>query len=166
VTTPARLIIGVIGGDQAPDDALAVAYELGRAIGERGHITLTGGRGGVMREACRGAKDAGGLTLAIVPGEDLSDVNEYVDIPVITGLGFARNTLIARTANALIAVDGHYGTLSEIAFGLIAKTPVIGLDTWQLRDANEIDAPIVRAGSAVEAVATAIRIARVHPQAR
>jgi len=161
---PARLIIGVIGGEEADVGSLRAAFEVGRAIGERGHVTLTGGRGGVMREASRGAKEAGGLTLAILPGEDLSEANPFVDIPVITGMGFTRNAVIARTANALIAVDGHYGTLSEIAFGLVAGTPVIAIGSWRLADGRGVEPPVARAGSAMEAVERAVALARVHPR--
>ncbi|MCH7825560.1 MAG: TIGR00725 family protein, partial [Acidobacteria bacterium] len=145
------MLIGVIGGKEADDDSLALAYAVGREIASRGHVLVCGGRGGVMREACRGAKDGGGLTVGILPGDDLSDANEFVDIPVITGLGFARNTIIARTANALIAVDGHYGTLSEIAFGLTAGRPIVWLRTWELRDGQGREPPIERVSSAAEA---------------
>jgi uncharacterized protein (TIGR00725 family) len=159
-----RLIIGVIGGQDAEGDPLALAYDVGREIGARGHILLCGGRAGVMREACRGAKDGGGTTLAILPGDDLSDANEFVDIPVITGLGFARNTIIARTAHALIAIDGAYGTLSEIAFGLIAGTPVVGLRTWQMQDPRGHEVPVIPVETARDAVDVAESIARVHPR--
>jgi uncharacterized protein (TIGR00725 family) len=167
VTAPApqpRLVIGVIGGNEAREAALRDAYAVGRAIAALGHVTLTGGRGGVMAEASRGAHDAGGLVLAILPGEDLRDANPDIDIPVITGLGHARNAIVARTANALIAIDGQYGTLSEIAFGLIAGTPVIGLGTWEARDGSGAAAPIVPATSAGEAVDLAVAMARVHPR--
>ena len=146
------MIIAVIGGDSPPPEALPPAEAVGRELAQRGHVLICGGRGGVMREACRGAKAAGGLTVAILPGDDLSDANEFIDVPVITGIGFARNTIIARTANALIAIDGGYGTLSEIAFGLIAGTPVVGIGTWEIRDAAGREPPIRRVGTAIEAV--------------
>jgi uncharacterized protein (TIGR00725 family) len=146
------VIIGVIGGELASDGALGLAYEVGRELAARGHVLVCGGRGGVMREVCRGAKDGGGLTVAILPGDDTSDANEYVDVPVVTGIGFARNAIIARTANALIAIEGRYGTLSEIAFAFIAGRPVVGLGTWELRDGAGNEAPIVPAATAREAV--------------
>ncbi len=146
------MLIGVIGGQDAAAEVLTLAYDVGRELAARGHVLVCGGRGGVMREACRGAKAAGGLTVAILPGDDLSDANEFIDVPVITGIGFARNTIIARTANALIAIDGGYGTLSEIAFGLIAGTPVVGIGTWEIRDAAGREPPIRRVGTAIEAV--------------
>ena len=146
------MLIGVIGGQDADSDSLGLAREVGRGIAPRGHVLICGGRCGVMREACRGAREAGGLTVGILPGDDLSDANEFLDIPVITGIGYARNSIVARTANALIAIDGSYGTLSEIAFGLAAGRPVVGLQTWQLRDGAGREPPILRVGTAAEAV--------------
>jgi hypothetical protein len=157
-----RTLIGVIGGQAANEDAARLAYEVGREIGARGLLLVCGGRDGVMREACRGARDAGGLTLAILPGDDLSDANEFIDIPIVTGLGFARNTIIARTCNALIAVHGSYGTLSEIAFALIAGTPVVALGSWTLADGSGGVPPIERATTPAEAVARAVARARPH----
>lgn len=156
----ARLVIGVIGGEQADGASAALAYQVGRELGVRGHTLVCGGRGGVMREACRGAHEAGGLTVGILPGDDTQDANEFLDVPVVTGLGFARNTIIARTAHALVAVGGAYGTLSEIAFGLIAERPVIALGSWELRDGHGREPPVVRASSAVEAVDACERLAR------
>ena len=160
------MIIGVIGGEQADDDASSLAFEVGARIGRSGHMLITGGRGGVMRAACEGAKSTGGTTIAILPGDDLFDANEFVDIPIITGLGFARNTIITRTANALVAIDGMYGTLSEIAFALISGTPVIGLGTWEMRSGHGLEAPVIRASTAAEAVAAALDHARPHPGQR
>lgn len=157
------MIIGVIGGEVADDDACSLAFEVGAGIGRAGHMLISGGRGGVMRAACEGAKSTGGTTIAVLPGDDLTEANEFVDIPIITGLGFARNTIIARTANALIAIDGMYGTLSEIAFAFISGTPVVGLGTWEMRNGQGMEAPLVRASSAAEAVAAALECARPHP---
>jgi uncharacterized protein (TIGR00725 family) len=160
------LLIGVIGGEFADGGALDLAYQVGREIGARGHHLVCGGRGGVMREACRGVRDGGGLAVAVLPGDDLADANEYVDIPILTGIGFARNAIIARTANALIAIDGAYGTLSEIAFGFIAGRPIIGLGTWEMTDGQGVPAPVLRASTAVEAVDLALTHAREHPRER
>ena len=140
-------MIGVIGGSAVDEALYALAQEVGRGIAERGAMLITGGMGGVMEAASRGAKEAGGLVIGILPGSKASDANSWVDIPIVTGMSHARNTLIARTAQALIAVDGSYGTLSEIAFALIFSKPVIGLQTW------EIDPRIhqaIDAGHAVE----------------
>ena len=144
--------ISVIGGHEADEQASRQAFEVGREIGARGHVLICGGRTGVMREACRGAKESGGLTVGILPGEDLGDVNEFVDIPLPTGIGYARNVLVARAGEAVIAIDGSLGTLSEIAFALISNRPVIGLGTWELRDGHGEEAPIERVEDATAAV--------------
>jgi uncharacterized protein (TIGR00725 family) len=144
--------IAVIGGERADGEASRLAFEVGRELGARGHVLICGGRGGVMREACRGAKQSGGLTVGILPGDDLGDVNEYVDVPLPTGMGFTRNALVARAGEAVIAIDGNYGTLSEIAFALIAERPVVGLGTWQLRDAAGAEPPLERVEDATAAV--------------
>lgn len=144
--------ISVIGGQEADERASRMAFEVGREIGARGHVLICGGRTGVMREACRGAKESGGLTVGILPGDDLGDVNEFVDIPLPTGIGYTRNVLVARAGEAVIAIDGQLGTLSEIAFALISGRPVVGLGTWELRDGNGQEAPIERVEDAVSAV--------------
>ena len=154
------MLIAVIGGERASLEAGELAFAVGRELATRGHTLICGGRGGVMREACRGAREGGGLTVAVLPGEDASDANEFVDVPIVTGLGFARNTIIARSAEALIAIDGSYGTLSEIAFGLIAGRPVVGLGTWELRDGEGSEPPIVRVEGAREAVEACERALR------
>ena len=151
------MLIGVIGGDAAQGDALRLAYEVGREIASRGHVLVSGGRGGVMRESCRGAKEAGGLTVGILPGDDTSDANEFIDIPIVTGIGFARNSIVVRTSNALIAIDGSYGALSEIAYGFTAGRHIVGLNTWELRDSEGNEPPIERVETAAEAVAACER---------
>ena len=144
--------ISVIGGQEADEQASRLAFDVGREIGARGHVLICGGRTGVMREACRGAKESGGLTVGILPGDDLGDVNEFVDIPLPTGIGYARNVLVARAGEAVIAIDGSLGTLSEIAFALISSRPVVGLGTWELRDGHGEEAPIQRVEDATSAV--------------
>ena len=127
------MIIGVIGGSAKclPDiDALAEA--VGREIARQGHMLICGGMGGVMESACRGARSVGGLTIGVLPAGDAREANSFVTIPIATGMGYARNVIIVRTAAAIIAVDGEYGTLSEIAHGLGFGVPVIGLRTWSL----------------------------------
>ena len=124
--------VGVVGGSRAKETALRDAYELGRLIGRRGGVLVCGGLGGVMEAASRGAKEAGGLTLGILPGHAPQEANSSIDIPIATGLGYTRNSLVALNADVLIAVDGEYGTLSEIAFGLIYGRRVIGLGSWDI----------------------------------
>lgn len=109
------------------------AQEVGRLIANHDAILVSGGLGGVMEAASRGAKAEGGITLGILPHEHKREMNEYIDVPVATGLGIGRNVIIARTADALIAVGGEYGTLSEIAFALQMKKPVVGIKTWDIK---------------------------------
>ena len=151
-----RPLIAVIGGSSPTQEEASLAEDVGRALGETGAVLVCGGRGGVMEAACRGAKDAGGMTVGILPGSDPSDANAYVDIPVATGIGEARNAIIARTADVAIAVGGSYGTLSEIGFALSFGTPVIGLRTWMVEREGHSPVPIVRAETAEEAVEQAL----------
>ena len=142
---------------------MTAAEEVGRALGERGVALVCGGLGGVMEAACRGAKGAGGATIGILPGSDRAAANGFVDVAIPTGLGEARNALVVRAADAVIAVGGGYGTLSEIALALKMGTPVIGVGTWELgRDDLDAD-PIVRANDVDEAMAA---LRRVLPQMR
>jgi hypothetical protein len=145
-------MIAVIGGEASSESERSAAYVAGFEIARRGHVLVCGGRDGVMREACRGAREAGGHTIGILPGDDRSEMNEFVEFPVVTGLGYARNTIIARTADALIAIGGRYGTLSEIAFAFISGKPVAGVGTWQLTLPGGEAVPIVACASAAEAV--------------
>ncbi|MBE9507981.1 MAG: TIGR00725 family protein [Chloroflexi bacterium] len=154
------LIIAVIGGSAPTPEETAAAEAVGRALAEAGAVLICGGCGGVMEAACRGAKSAGGLTIGILPGTDRSEANPYVDIPIVTGIRCARNVIIARTAQAAIAVGGSYGTLSEIAFALSSDTPVVGLGTWEVQRQGHPLAPIVRAATPEEAVARALELAR------
>jgi hypothetical protein len=126
--------IGVIGQSVCGDDLYRLAYDLGWEIARRGAILICGGLGGVMEAACRGAKEAGGLTVGILPGHSRADANPFVDIAIATGLGEARNLIIVHTASALLACGGQAGTLSEIAFALRAGKILAGIATWKIRD--------------------------------
>jgi uncharacterized protein (TIGR00725 family) len=128
-----RKRVAVIGGARAEKKHLERAADVGRLIAERGAILVCGGLGGVMEAACRGAKEAGGLTIGIIPGNEPAGANPYVDVAIATGLGFTRNSLVALNADAVIAVDGEYGTLSEIAYTIVYGKKVIGLDTWDIK---------------------------------
>ncbi len=133
---PKKICISVIGSG-SDDDALApqiakIANEVGREIAKRGAVLICGGLGGVMAEAAKGAKENGGLTIGILPGEDSGSANPFIDITLPTGLGFARNVLVAYSGDAVIAVSGRLGTLSEISYALLKKKPVIGIHTWNL----------------------------------
>lgn len=145
--------IAVVGPGRASPGELEVAEAIGRHVAAEGAIVVSGGLGGVMEAACRGSKSGGGTTVGILPGPDRSAANDWIDIAIPTGLGEARNALVVRAADAIIAVGGEYGTLSEIALGLKAGKPVIGIGTWVLgRDPD----PIVRASDPEAAVTLAI----------
>src|SRR5918993_1282815 len=137
------LYVAVSGGGQADDEACQTAEQVGVELARRGAVVVTGGLGGAMEAACRGAKRGGGTTLGILPGDDRADANEWVDVAVPTGLGEGRNALVVRCAEVVIAVAGEFGTLSEIALALNGR-PV---------------AVIVDAATPAEAAETAIRLA-------
>jgi uncharacterized protein (TIGR00725 family) len=143
-------IIGVIGGGTCTKEVEHLAETVGRGIASSGSILICGGLDGVMLAACRGAKQAGGQTIGILPGLDKREANAYVDIPIVTGMADARNVIITRTADALIAIDGEFGTLSEISFAIKFGKPLIGLKTWGVSDM------IVSADGAEEAVEKAL----------
>jgi uncharacterized protein (TIGR00725 family) len=124
--------IAVIGGSKASPEDEAGAEAIGAALGKAGATLVSGGLGGVMAAACRGAKSTGAVTIGILPGEDRAAANPWIDVAIPTGLGEARNALVVRTADAIVAVGGEYGTLSEIALALRAGKPVVGLGTWRL----------------------------------
>lgn len=141
-----RKIIAVIGGSEASEAHLKIAEEVGSLIAKRGAVLITGGMGGIMTAASKGASESDGLVIGILPTADKDSANPYVHIPIVTGIGHARNFIIARTCDCAIAIDGRYGTLSEIAFCLMCDVPVIGIDTWKL------EAPIIQAKNAIDAV--------------
>ncbi len=154
------MIIAVVGGSQCPPEIESLAEEVGREIAKFGHMMVCGGMSGVMEGACRGAKSAGGTTIGVLPTGNTEDANPYVDIPIATGMGYSRNVIIARTAASVIAVDGEYGTLSEIAHALGFGTPVVGLQTWSLtRGGGRPDSGIIIADSPEDAVRKAIAAA-------
>ncbi len=124
--------IGVIGGRTADKKTAEAASRVGELIAKAGAILVCGGLGGVMAAAASGARQAGGLTVGILPGKAPEEANIDIDVPIATGLGFTRNSLVAMNSDALIAIDGGHGTLSEIAYGNIYDKPVIGLATWQI----------------------------------
>jgi len=127
------IAVSVVGpGSCAPEEE-RIAEEVGSRLAGAGALVVTGGLGGVMAAACRGARRAGGTTLGLLPGDDRGEANPWVSVAVPTGLGEARNVLVVRAADALIAVGGGHGTLSEIALALRIGRPVVGLATWELR---------------------------------
>jgi uncharacterized protein (TIGR00725 family) len=153
-------VVAVVGGGRCSPQEANLAEAVGRHLAEAGATLICGGLGGVMAAACRGARAAGGLTIGVLPGFSASDANPDVDIPVVTGLGEARNLIIVRTASAVVAVGGEFGTLSEIAFALKLGRPVVGLGTWQLSKAGQLSDPIMRAASPRDAVRLALDAAQ------
>lgn len=126
------VFIGVIGGSKVNNKIYEYARIVGYEIARRNGVVVCGGLSGVMEAACKGAKQAGGLTIGILPSPFSRDANKYVDIAIPTGMGDARNVIIINTASGFIAVDGKEGTLSEIAFALKRKKPVVGIDTFEM----------------------------------
>ncbi len=157
-----RPYVAVVGAGFADEELARRAEEVGRLLGRRGACLLTGGFGGVMEASCRGAKEAGGMTIAILPSLDRHEANPYVDVAIPTGMGEMRNALIVRAADAVIAVGGEYGTLSEVAFALRIDTPVVGLGTWDLVKDGEEVTPFPRATSPEEAVELALSACSVQ----
>jgi uncharacterized protein (TIGR00725 family) len=126
--------VAIIGASAPRPEDLEHAHAAGLRLAQLGVIVVTGGRGGVMEAACHGAKEGGGMTVGILPGFDRSDANAFVDVSLPTGLGEMRNGLVARAAEAVVAIGGAWGTLAEIAFARGAGTPVFGVGTWELGD--------------------------------
>ena len=144
-----KIRIGVIGGSRPDKRSIEAAFKVGRLIAEAGAVLVCGGLGGVMEAAAAGAKKAGGITVGILPGMHPHEANSSIDMPIATGLGYSRNSLVAMNADALIAIDGEYGTLTEIAYGNIYGKKVIGLETWEVKG-------VVAAATPEEAVRLAL----------
>lgn len=153
------MFVAVIGDGRCSAEVSALAEEVGRELARHGAVLVCGGLGGVMEAACRGARSAGGLTIGILPGALRRDANPYVDIPIVTGMGEARNVLVVQSSQAVIAVHGEYGTLSEIAHALKLGIPVVGLSTWELAKEGQPRQAIVRAQTPQEAVQKALSLA-------
>ncbi len=149
-------IIAVVGPASCTEKQADMAESVGTMIAEREAIVVCGGRGGVMEAACKGAASAGGTTVGILPGTDASEGNSYLTVALPTGLGEARNALVARAGQAMIAIGGSYGTLSEIALALKAGRKVIGLDTWSASDHAGQEFGLLSAKNALEAVTMAL----------
>lgn len=144
--------VSVAGSSSATPREISLAEETGRLLAGRGAVLICGGLGGVMEAACRGAASAGGVTIGILPGSRPGSANPHVLIPIPTGLGEARNALVAGASEALIAIGGKLGTLSEIAIALRAGIPVVGLNTWELDPARVKPFHLHRASTPAEAV--------------
>lgn len=154
------LVIAVIGENDPTPELAGLAEAVGAEIASTGAVLVCGGLGGAMEAACRGAQRRGGVSIGILPGSRAGEANPYVTYPIPTGLGHARNILVVRSAQAVIAIGGKYGTLSEIAFAKIEGIPVIGLQTWELRREGIGDGSILRAADPKEAVRMAVEAAK------
>jgi uncharacterized protein (TIGR00725 family) len=154
------MFVAVIGSASCSEEVAARAEAVGREIARRGAVLVCGGRGGVMEAACRGAKTEGGTTVGILPGADRGEANRYVDIAIATGMGEARNVIVVCTADAVVAVSGGYGTLSEIGLALKMGRPVVGLGTWDLQQAGQAVAAVVQAATPAQAVEQALALVR------
>jgi hypothetical protein len=153
-----KKFVAVIGGSQCSKEEAQLAEEVGRRLAKRGAILVCGGLGGIMKAACKGASSAGGTTIGILPGDNRQAANPYVQIPIVTGLGEARNVIVVKSVQAVIAIGGSYGTLSEISHALKNDIPVIGLNTWSLSRNGRQDKSIIPAQSPTEAVAQALAL--------
>ena len=150
------LLITVVGASHCDEATASIAERVGQEIARRGGVLICGGLGGAMEAASRGAKGAGGTTVGILPGRDTTDANPFIDIPIATGMGEARNVINVRTADAVVAVKGLYGTLSEIAVALRLGVPVVAVDAW--RDVEGV----VHADGPEEAVQKAFELAEAE----
>ena len=153
-----KRFIAVIGGGQPSPQEADLAEAVGRELAMRGAILVCGGLGGVMDAACKGAQSEGGVTVGILPGDNRQAANPYVQIPVVTGIGYARNLAVVKSAQAVIAIGGSYGTLSEIGHALQSGIPVIGLNTWSLSRNGQQDNSIILAQNPTEAVNKALNL--------
>ena len=126
------MIIAVIGGSDAKPEHIRLAESVGQELAKKGVTVVCGGLSGVMEAVCRGVKSSGGNTIGILPGRSPKEANEFIDVPIVTSMGYARNVIVVHTGEAVIAIGGAYGTLSEIAHALGEQIPVISLSSWPL----------------------------------
>ncbi len=154
------LTIAVIGGRYPSPKALRHSEQVGRELAKRGAAVVCGGLIGIMEGVCKGAKEENGLTIGILPGSDPDDANAYVDVPICAGIGYARNIMVVKSGRAVIAIEGSYGTMSEIGHALAEKIPVVGLGTWTFSAGDGSGDDVIRATDAVDAVEKAIAAAK------
>ena len=155
-----KSLITVIGGAEPSPQEAQLAEGIGRTLAKQGASLVCGGLGGVMEEACKGVKSEGELTIDVLPGESRQAANPYVQISVVTGFGYARNLAVVKSAQAVIAIGGSYGTLSEISYELQSGIPVIGLNTWSLSRNDQWGNSIILAQNLTESVNKALNLAK------
>lgn len=151
--------VAVCGPDPAPPEVAALAEEVGRLLARAGAVLVCGGLGGAMEAASRGAASEGGVVVGILPGPSREGANPYLTVAIPTGMGEMRNALLVRSADAVVAVAGEFGTLSEIALALKTGVPVVGIATWELAKGGVAVEAFPRATTAEEAVDLALRLA-------
>ena len=150
------MLISVIGESKATDQNYSIAEKVGVLIARSGATLVCGGLGGVMEAACKGAKSAGGSTIGILPGLSKNEANQWIDIPICTGLGDARNIVVVRTGSAVIAIGGAYGTLSEIGHALSDGKPIFALNSWEITKSGIQDPLLTHCKNEKEAVEKAL----------
>lgn len=133
--------VGIIGGNFPDKTSVDHAFRMGELIADNGYILVNGGMKGVMEASARGAKSRGGLVIGILPGNTKDDCNSYIDIAIPTGMGYMRNAIVILNADILVAIDGSYGTLSEIAYTQIYNRKVFGLNTWNIEGVVPMESP-------------------------
>jgi len=151
-----KRFIAVIGGSDCTPEESRLAEEVGRELAGKGAVLICGGLGGTMEAACKGATAGGGLTIGILPGGSRQTANRYVQVPIVTNMGEARNVIVVKSAEAVIAIGDGYGTLSEIGHALRNGTPVVGLNTWSLSRNSQPDNSIILARNPADAVNKAL----------
>ena len=159
------MIIAVIGGSDAKPEHIRLAEAVGQELARRGVTVVCGGLSGVMEAVCRGAKGYGGNTIGILPGRSPKEANEFIDVPIVTSMGYARNVIVVHTGEAVIAIGGAFGTLSEIAHALGEDIPVISLNSWPLTrkgDGDPIGDGLIVATTPEEAVDKAVAAAKAR----
>lgn len=163
------MIISVIGSSNPQtEEHVKLAEAVGRELAKRGIMVVCGGLTGIMEAVCRGAKSEGGVTIGILPGKEVGDANSFVDIPIVTAMGYSRNVIVVHTGRAVIAVGGAFGTLSEIGHALGDGIPVVGLKTWELSrngDGMPVNGSIIPASDPVDAVEKALAAAVARDEA-
>ena len=157
-----NLTIGVIGASSPTKKIENLAKEVGCLLAANGAVVICGGLSGVMEAVCRGAKSIGGTTIGILPGSNPDVANEWIDHVICTGMGEARNLVIIKSSDAVIAVGGGYGTLSEIGFALKLNKPIIGLQTWELENPNMDKLALKVMDDPKDAVSMSIKMAKSH----
>lgn len=136
-----KVTISVIGGHKISPEVEEIAHKIGEIVAKVGAILVCGGLGGVMEAVSRGAKEAGGTTIGILPGKDKEDANPYIDIALPSSIGYARNAMVACSADIIIALPGSYGTSTEISYGMVYKRPIIDLGNWNIEGMIQVKGP-------------------------